>query len=508
MSGTITGSQSATIAGTGTNLVLTDQSVVSSSTGSPLVSGVVLVVSDQTTISSASGSGVTASTITDTAASGGVGSGSATSLVGVGDSTQLASAATQSSVATTVTTSSQIVVSANTAVSSSTANAAAVSSDAESSVSPSTSAGSGLSATTELSISIPSLTSTTADTTTVDGQALTISSVGTTSSETYVLTVSPNNIVITTLFPENTTSSTLTAGGDRFRENDFSLLRDRFPTVIPFDEIRITETHTFRVVEDDSGNRVVDYVYILDKAPFENVENVTATVNDTTTELEKGVDYAVIDTNDSGNPDAIDFSVGGEQPDDNTDFDVTYVAESVISRYIGEYEGELNTVDIITEDVIDSHQVEEVDLSDLDQIGKLFGELGKRRNRSDKEYKNYLTSIVEAFNGRGSVSGIKFSVAGAVGVQPEDVEVVEEFERNAYRINITDDTVSPDENVIRELAELADPSGIGYKDIITYDDLGSDLIIASGTFSYDKKQIIVLGKTDLGDQTLGNTIDI
>jgi hypothetical protein len=168
----------------------------------------------------------------------------------------------------------------------------------------------------------------------------------------------------------------------------------------------------------------------------------------------EGTDYQVL--NDS----TIDFGVGGDDPDPGTEFEVTYVCQPVIERYLGSHDAEVLVTDDRISDAIRSHQVSEASGSDLDRIGSLFGELGKRRGRTDPEYRTFLRSIVQSFKGRGTVPGLKFAIAAGVGTDPENIIIQEDFDEVGYSIRIENVDTSFIFGVIADLAQLADPSGV------------------------------------------------
>lgn len=445
-----------------------------------------------------------------------------------------------------------------------------------------------------------------------------------------------------------------------------SSLTERFPDLLPMEHIRVDgEEHTFKVIEYEDGTTSTKRDYAPDKAPVLEIESVTGTVNGRTVTFEQGVDYTVVDSDGDGRDDTIEFTQSGEQPDDNTRFTITYLARSVLVRYVEAYQDEFERVgdDILS--VIDSRYVTEAsesglvddfedgdlteysvttgsgtqatvqnnvveagsaalelqpesgqdvvaqsvrglprypqrgdsfefyvqlasaadtvsfdffydadtgdhyritvsapddsftlekengrksntdqadiqshigewlrievdvepvgpidariftpnnvllsdvrisdteyvdggirlsgtttnanssvyidtiditrrDSADLDRIGAIFGELGRRRGRADDEYASFLRSVVQSFSGRGTVSGIRFAVASGLGADPESIEIIEDFKNNSYIIGI--EQPFPPHNLVTltDLGELADPSGVNFArvkyDIVT-----------------------------------------
>jgi len=232
---------------------------------------------------------------------------------------------------------------------------------------------------------------------------------------------------------------------------------DKFPSIVPTSSITVSdEAHEFEVLNAGDPGESITYEYLLNKAPVIRVEEVRDSDGIV---YEKGTDYDVIDADGDGELDTIDWDVGGERPADNTQFFVTYVCISVISRYVGAYDSELERVNDEVFDVITSRYVDLATGDELDQIGAMFGNIGKRRGRSDQNYRNFLRSIVESFKGRGTVNGIVFTIAAGVNVDDSEVSIIEDLTENAYQIQLEDWAPHSTEAILN-LAELADPSGV------------------------------------------------
>lgn len=244
---------------------------------------------------------------------------------------------------------------------------------------------------------------------------------------------------------------------------------DYLPQVLPLTLTRTVEPHTFTIFEQDDGTTIAQYTYNLNKAPVKRVETVTGTVNGRDYTFEEGTDYAIIDDSGDGEPDSIDFSIGGADPDENTTFEVEYVAQSILNRYVSAYD---TTVDPLNGDIqsaIESRQVEHADgraesdsgtNTDLDRIGALFGPLGKRRGRSDTEYRALLKSIVQSFSGRGTKPGMKFAIAAGIGTDTSNITIDEDFQQVGYEIRVENVDTQFLSSVVNDMAQLADPSGV------------------------------------------------
>lgn len=147
-------------------------------------------------------------------------------------------------------------------------------------------------------------------------------------------------------------------------------------------------------------------------------------------------------------------------PQEDSLFYVTYRAESIISRYLDSHEEELDRVEDAVQEVINNKFVQSASGDNLDRLGRLFGPtIGKRRGRSDEQYRIYLKSIVQSFVSRGTVNGIKLAISAATDVPLDDIEINEDFENVEYEVSVipnTPVTVS----LLEEVAEIADPSGV------------------------------------------------
>lgn len=131
--------------------------------------------------------------------------------------------------------------------------------------------------------------------------------------------------------------------------------------------------------------------------------------------------------------------------------------ESIFRRYIDAHDEALDEFEDDIVAVVLSRQINEASGDELDELGKLFGELGRRRGRTDGEYRTYLKSIVDSFNGRGTVGGIRFAVSSGLDVDVSSVSVEEHFDDIEYTIQLTDWSSHNLETIVR-LADLADAS--------------------------------------------------
>ena len=96
---------------------------------------------------------------------------------------------------------------------------------------------------------------------------------------------------------------------------------------------------------------------------------------------------------------------------------------------------------------------------DFDRLGRMFGDLGRRRERDDLAYRQYLNSLVTVLSGRGQKPTIKAAVETAIGVEPESIEITEYFEDLEYEIGIVGWEDHQPISIIN-IVNAADPSGV------------------------------------------------
>lgn len=231
--------------------------------------------------------------------------------------------------------------------------------------------------------------------------------------------------------------------------------RAELPSIFPTDgDVEVEEDHTYRVYQDSDGGTTAETEYLLDKAPITKILSVVGTVNGRQNyTFSQGNDYEL--SNDSNRI----VWLNGTRPDDNTTFTVTYISNSILSRFNDSAEDELKTVDEALTDVIESKFVDKADVKELDNLGELFGVLGQRRGRDDTQYRIYLKSVVQSFVSRGTVNGIKLAVSAATDVPIEDITINEDFDEGTYEVEVVANTPVTS-SVLDQVTEIADPSGI------------------------------------------------
>lgn len=231
-------------------------------------------------------------------------------------------------------------------------------------------------------------------------------------------------------------------------------ISENLPETLPSDELLDTNSFVFESYTENS-NQVIKTEYRLSKSPVISINEVTGILDQKTHTFENGTDYELSD-----NAEKLLWVDSGDSPDINTEFEVTYRAESVLSRYVGEHQDQLDQVETDLQKVINSRFVDKATGDDLDRIGSLFGRpIGLRQDRTDEEYRKYLKSVIKSFISRGSKPDIKQAVAASLDIQQEQISIDEDFNNTTYNVEIKNwSPVNTD--LIDEITEIADPSGV------------------------------------------------
>jgi len=240
-------------------------------------------------------------------------------------------------------------------------------------------------------------------------------------------------------------------------------------------------------------------VYQLPKGPVLEVHSVT--VGSTT--FVEGADYSLATTSE-GYYKEIDWSLGGDSPNDGEDFTLDQTFKTIINRYSASHDEEFESFGNKVDDTISVHEIDNASGEDLDRVGAMFGELGKRRSRGDQDYRIYLKSVVQSFSGRGSLQGLKFAIASAIGTDSSNIEIVERFDQLEYDVQIFNVETPFISSAINDLAEIADPSVVEFGEAVIVFDAGG--IILDGGDSTVVEESVGLGGDTLtldGNSQLG-----
>lgn len=234
--------------------------------------------------------------------------------------------------------------------------------------------------------------------------------------------------------------------------------RPQLPDLFPDEKVVVeSEQHQYETNPGSGGSVIEQKEYILNKAPIDNIIRVSGINREgSNVTFNAGIDYELSDDDER-----LVWKQSAEQlPEPESYFYVTYRADSIIKRYLDSNERELDSVDEQLTAVINGKFIDEASNGDLDEIGKLFGNpIGKRQGRDDEAYAAYLKSVVQSFVSRGTPNGIKLSVSAATGLNVEDITIEEDFVNNEYAVLI-EPTTSVRGDIIEQVAEIADPSGV------------------------------------------------
>jgi len=155
--------------------------------------------------------------------------------------------------------------------------------------------------------------------------------------------------------------------------------------------------------------------------------------------------------------------------------------DSRLATVIEAIQAEFDTFRSDTEEVSDSLFVNTADGDSLDQIGADFGAIGRRRGRSDVVYRQFLRSLVPAFNGRGTERDVEIAVAASVARDPTVVDLRQDFGNREYQIELFDWSAHRT-GTIRELADIADPVAVDRIDpVFLFSDVGSVIVDGAST---------------------------
>lgn len=230
----------------------------------------------------------------------------------------------------------------------------------------------------------------------------------------------------------------------------------QLPEIFPTEGIRVDgEGHRYQTYEGDSGTVLEEREYTLDKAPVTEVEEVTGVLDGRAHTFVQGTDYVL-----SNDDERIVWQDDpADRPDAGSTFSVTYTCESIISRFLSSGEEEFKSIEDELNDIIQSKFIDEAEGDELDELGKVFGVLGKRSGRDDDQYRIYLKSVVQSFVSRGTKNGIKLAISAATEVPIDDITIDEDFQDNEYEVVVIPNTPITG-SLLEEVAEIADPSGV------------------------------------------------
>ena len=138
----------------------------------------------------------------------------------------------------------------------------------------------------------------------------------------------------------------------------------------------------------------------------------------------------------------------------------------------------------------------------FDRIGQLFGEIGRRRGRNDREYRRFLNSLVPVLSGRGQVPTLKEAVAISLSMDPESIGVEENFQELEFEIILSDFWESHQGSAIESIVDRAKPSGVEHVST-RYQVPDEELLGATVVATTDGQQVVAESESSFDLVLLG-----
>lgn len=153
-----------------------------------------------------------------------------------------------------------------------------------------------------------------------------------------------------------------------------------------------------------------------------------------------------------------------------------------LSAWMESHDEELSRLDQDLEYVEKSLQILNAEGEDLEAIGREYGPIGRRRGRDEEEYRLFLMTLAQAYSGRGTKPGVIRAIAAGLNIDAEDenevISITEHFDDQQYQIGLSD-WPAHRSSTIREMADLADPSGVEQIEPVFYELAGAEIGFAA-----------------------------
>jgi len=271
------------------------------------------------------------------------------------------------------------------------------------------------------------------------------------------------------------------------------------PDYVPKSDIKIDATQEFEYRSSSTPKTV----YKIEDGPVKRIDELVAIVSGSTRELIVGEEVELRDTTGDAQYDSVAFIDSDVLPDEDTEFEATYVAEPVISRYVSSFDDDIDILGDRIDDSIDSKYIDSATGRELDRIGAKYGDVGRRLGRNDDEYKSFLRSIVSAFDATGTKSGIRFVTSAVLQVDENLVEIEENFDANSFTIRVEHPEFSVQTDSLNSLIDLVSPTGVGIDSpptLYTEQKIGvggkiPSTVSSTSQVSFETKQPTVLDST-------------
>jgi len=141
--------------------------------------------------------------------------------------------------------------------------------------------------------------------------------------------------------------------------------------------------------------------------------------------------------------------------------------DSRLATVIEAVQAEFDEFKSDTDAVQDSLFIDTADGGSLDQIGADFGLIGRRRGRDDTAYRQFLRSVVPAFDGRGTERDVEVAVGAGVAVGADEIDLRQDFSNREYEVELFGWTPHRT-GTVHLLADLSDPVAVDRVDPLYY----------------------------------------
>ncbi len=232
---------------------------------------------------------------------------------------------------------------------------------------------------------------------------------------------------------------------------------DYLPDYVPKSDIKIDATQEFEYRSSSTPKTV----YKIEDGPVKRIDELVAIVSGSSREFIVGEEIELRDTTGDAQYDSVAFIDSDVLPDEDTEFEATYVAEPVISRYVSSFDDDIDILGDLIDDSIDSKYLESAEGRELDRIGSQYGAIGRRLGRKDDEYRSFLRSIVETFDATGTKSGIRFVTGAVLEIDPDLVEIKEDFDSQEFSVRVEHPESQVQTTSLNALIDLSSPPGVG-----------------------------------------------
>lgn len=170
---------------------------------------------------------------------------------------------------------------------------------------------------------------------------------------------------------------------------------------------------------------------------------------------------------------------------------------SRLATIVDAIDDELQELQNDTGDVQDSLFVNTADGQSLDLIGDDFGLIGQRRGRDDEAFRQFLRSIVPAFDGRGTERDVEVAVGAGVATDPDEIDLIQDFANREYQVELFEWSAHQT-STVHELADLADPVAVDRTDPLFYYSEAARVGVDASTTAIDSGTTLDTGAVGYG----------